>query len=337
MKNFSAGLSCKHAYTYFVAAITVATTMTVMTIMILMVFSPQSWGQTEHKLIRRMAVFPIQVAPKLNSLAEEAWWSLREELTKDKRFLLASRNFLQNKDVFRAHGELGPADVIILSRLLDAHALVTTFLKERQLTMNVYEGEYGRLLWSYTLDLNQSEPLKGQLIKATQRLAQAFIANTPYQGFVIIDHLWEGNVTIPLGRKTIVKASVGTHAKVDIGDVVQFIHIRSEKLQMLFEGDLHIEVFAEGRIIDIGRREVIIEILNATDISHIVEGTLVRLPKEAKRLQEHYGLNWKDKNIRLQYFSSEIYSFQKEENEKKPLALSMAFLFNLAAFLLIAL
>src|SRR6185503_6700203 len=101
----------------------------------------QAFAQTDHTMIRRISVFPIKTAPEFQQVADEAWWELRETLTRDKRFLVASKNFLMQKDVYQARSALTPADAIILGKLLDANALITTHLDERNLTMRVYEGD----------------------------------------------------------------------------------------------------------------------------------------------------------------------------------------------------
>src|SRR5690242_6478693 len=97
-------------------------------------------AQVEHTLVRRISVFPIKAGQELAPIAEEAWWELRETLTRDHRFLVASKNFLMQKDVYQARRALSPADAIILGKLLDANALVVTFLEDRTLRMHVYEG-----------------------------------------------------------------------------------------------------------------------------------------------------------------------------------------------------
>src|SRR4051812_42407301 len=84
-----------------------------------------SWAEVRHTLLRRIAVFPIADANV--STGEEAWWQMRELLTKDQRFFVASRRFMVNRGVFQPRKLLKPADAIILSKILDAQALVVTF------------------------------------------------------------------------------------------------------------------------------------------------------------------------------------------------------------------
>ena len=205
--------------------------------------------------------------------------------------------------------------------------------------MNVYGGEYGRLLWSHALHLSFSEPIKNQLTKAVQQLVKAFIASIPYQGFVVVDDL-AGKAVSHHEGKSIVKVNIGMNAKVEVGDEVQFIKIRSDKLQTIFDENLQVEVFAEGEILEKGRREVKVGILQVTDISYIVEGTLVRLPKELKRLQDLYAFqSGISQNLGPEYFFPGMSSIEEEENkkkEKKPLFTSISFLVNIVVFLLLA-
>ncbi len=102
-------------------------------------------GLITHELMRRLVVFPIQADTAVSKEAESTWWDIREKLTESRRFLVASKNFMQAKDVFQPRAELQPADVLILGRLLDAHALITTFLVDKKLSMRVYETQNGML------------------------------------------------------------------------------------------------------------------------------------------------------------------------------------------------
>src|SRR5690349_4977842 len=49
----------------------------------------------------RWAVFPFDAADdKLKIAAEKGWWNAREKITSKKRFLVASKQLLIQKDVF---------------------------------------------------------------------------------------------------------------------------------------------------------------------------------------------------------------------------------------------
>lgn len=60
----------------------------------------------DHKVIRRITVFPIKTESFLTEAAEEAWWKMRETLTENKRFLVASKNYLVQKDVSESGGTI---------------------------------------------------------------------------------------------------------------------------------------------------------------------------------------------------------------------------------------
>jgi hypothetical protein len=295
-----------------------------------------AWAQADHTLIRRISVFPIKVPQEYTSAAEDAWWELRETLTKDKRFLVASKNFLMQKDVYQARSVLQPADAIILGKLLDANALVTVWLEDRTVNMNVYEGDYGRPLWEHHLMLQPSIPVAEQLQPAIVKLAQDFISSIPYQGFVITDPL-KGRPVYQEGRRLLAKAEVGSTAEVDVGDPVQLIRVYSDSLKPLFSNGAAIEVFAEGRVVEHDRELITIEFDRLNRAAPILDGAMVRLPRELKRLEQLYALQDSLKTkIDPEFFSPGMTTQKMTENETKPLIASLVFIGNLAAFLLLA-
>jgi len=304
---------------------------------VLLVLMPvTAYSDVEHKLIRRMAVFPMQVDGFLEESAESSWWAVRELLTKNKKFLVASRNFMKKKDVFQARGELTPADAIILGQLLDAQALVTTYLKKRTLHMSVYEKEYGRLLWSHKLTLHPSLPLKKQIEEASKKLMLDYMSSIPYQGFIYVDSLI-GRPVYTRGSKKNVKVEVGLDSKVLVGDKVQFIRLSSDQLKPLFDGGSVIEITAEGVVVGINREIVTVEVNRYTHLKDFKRLGLVRFPSEYKRLRENYSIAGKMKNnINPEYFSPEITSEGQKEAETKPLVAALTFIANIVGVLLLA-
>lgn len=113
-----------------------------------------------HKLIRRVAVFPFLSQPHQKEGAMEAWWTVRETLTKGKRFFVAGKDFLERKEVFRAKGRLSPAEAIILSELLEAQMLVTGALDNKGLKLYAYESQRGQVIWSEKVEWDFSIPQK---------------------------------------------------------------------------------------------------------------------------------------------------------------------------------
>jgi len=301
-----------------------------------LLWSGCAFAQTDHTLIRRVTVFPIKTAPELQQVADDAWWELRETLTKDKRFLVASKNFLMQKDVYQSRSVLSPADAIILGKLLDANALVTTYIDDRVVNMKVYEGEYGRPLWEHSFTLQPSLGVAEQLQPAVVKLAQDFIASIPYQGFVTIDPL-KGRPMYQEGHRMLAQAEIGVNAEVDIGDPVQLIRVYSDNLKPLFTNGAAIEVFAEGRIVEHDRGLITVEIDRLNHSAGIVEGTMVRLPRELKRLEQMYSIQDSLRSkIDPEFFSPGMTSEKQREDEVRPLVASLVFIGNLAAFLLLA-
>lgn len=295
-----------------------------------------AWAQTEHKGLQRMVVFPVQAPKEVLSSAEETWWQVREVLTENKRFLVASKNFLLQKDVYQSRGELSPADAIILGKLLDAQALITTYVQERKLFMKVYDGEFGRIIWQRDISLVSSLPMAQQLADAGKKLIKDFIATIPYQGVVVVDPL-KGKATYKEQGVVYVKVDVGLNTSIEQADKVQFVRVYSDSLKPLFEQGASIEVFAEGSVVQVDKNTLLVAVDRATKVEDIREMTLVRVPKELKRVQEVFALQDK---LRAQLdpavLSPEMSPANEVVAEKKPLLTSLTFLLNLAAFLLLA-
>ncbi len=296
-----------------------------------------SQAQVQHQLLRRVVVFPLLGPAQYADAAEEAWWEVRKVLTDNKRFLVASKNFLQQKDVYQSRGELTPADAIILGQLLDANAVVTTFLNDKALQMNVYEAEFGRLLWTQSLQLQPSVRVSQQLVGSAVKLVRDFVSSIPYQGFVVKDGLKSEVVYADDGRRYF-KAEVGADAELQVGDQVQLVRVLSDSLKPLFlMGPNSVEIFGEGVVESVNREVITVELKRITALTDVGENALVRIPKELNRLKSTYALNENlKKNIDPEYFSPEMTELKKEIRENKPLITSLSFLGNFLLFLLLA-
>lgn len=295
-----------------------------------------AFAQSEHSLVRRLVVFPLQTSVQYRDAADEAWWEIRKVLTDNKRFLVASKNFLQQKDVYQARGPLKPADAIILGQLLDANAVVTTYLDKLTMHMKVYEGEYGRLLWQQELRLQPSVPVSKQLPESGVKLVRDFISSVPYQGFVIMDGLKSDIVFAEDGRQYF-KAEISSDANVQVGDKIQLVRVVSDTLKPVF-ANANVEVYAEGIVDVVERQTITVHLKRVSSIGEIQKDSLVRIPKELNRLKEKYAISEQiRKNINPEYFSPEMTELDQELRENKPLVTSLSFLGNLALFLLIAL
>lgn len=297
-------------------------------------FASSGWAY-EHPLIRRVSVFPLKAPAEYRASAEEAWWQEREALSESQRFLIASKNFLIQKDVFQARAELSAADVVILAKLLDAQALITSFLFERTLSLRVYEGEYGRLLWSKDVQLHGSLPISDQLGKAAKKLINDFVASIPYHGFVTVDPE-QGKPFWQEEKKTHMRIDLGKGAEVQVGDKVQVIRIQHDSVQPLFAPETPVEIVAEGVVVKLEDNGATVEILRAQKPLPIKEFGLIRLPGELKRVRDAMGLSESIKKIDTDYFAPEVTPLKQKLAERKPLVAALTFIGNLAVFLLLA-
>ena len=299
---------------------------------IILLLTPSAWAKTQHELLRRLVVFPIEVETQYTKVAEDVWWDLRKKLTDNKRFLVASKNFMSAKDVFQPRGSLKPADVIILGRLLDAHALISMSLKDRKLSLYAYEGRQGYKLWNRTLELHPSLPISKQLPGASEKLLLDFMAAIPYQGFVYTDELI-GQALYREGGKWRMKSNIGVGSQVAIGDPVQVVDVLSQSLDPLFMSGSKVVVNADGRVVQVERDRIVVELDRVPDPKKIANNSLVRLPSELKRLQDTYALGTNSFDIDASALGPRK-NTEKEE-ERKPLITTLSWVANIAILLLI--
>jgi hypothetical protein len=260
-------------------------------------------ADVEHHLLRRVAVFPIAEANLSN--AEDAWWQMREVLTKGQRFFVASRRFMVNRGVFQPRESLKPADAIILGKILDAQALVTSFVDERVMRMKVYDGENGYVLWEGNAEFHPAIPINDQVIRVATQLMNQFVAAIPYQGFQVTDDvigkpIWEDN------NQQFAMVFVGPHAQVDVGDQVQWVKVTGDVSQPFFSSTTRVVVIAEGTIKDIKNDRAVVRIDRMRDPTELKNDSLVRFPKEMNRLKELFANEDKSSNLSAEYLSSEM-------------------------------
>jgi hypothetical protein len=302
----------------------------------LFILSTSVHADVFHERVRRVTVFPLKVDADNQSVAESTWWDLREHLTESKRFLVASKNFMQAKDVFQSRDFLQPADALILGRLLDANALITTFLVQRKLSMRAYETKNGLILWEGDIELHPAVPVSKQLPDAARKLLYDFMASIPYQGFVSIDSMI-GKAWYMEGERQFFKADIGLGTQVTVGDTAQLIRIKAEKFKPLFQEGSTIEVFAEGKVTQVDRNIITVQVSRKLPGEDIAADQLVRIPDELRRIKEIYGMHESsDKNIDIQYFSGPKDELTTKEKEVKPLIASLSWIGNIALILLLA-
>lgn len=294
-------------------------------------------AENNQKLLRRLVVFPIKVDTPLGEPLNNAWWKVREELVKNRRFLIASRDFMIKKDVFQGRGQLSNVDCIILGRLLDAQALVVTFLEQRNFNMIVYDGRDGQILWRQMVVLHNSLPIADQLESSSLKLIRDFIAAIPYQAFLTIDPLIGTPVYLKEDQK-FAKIYIGLNTQVQLGDKVEWVVLDRVQMLPLFQGGGQLTVQAEGTLVEIGEEIVTARIDRINDQWTLQDETLVRIPGELRRLQELFSIEQIEaRRAPTKLITSELTdAASPTESEHKHLVTSLTFLANLAAFLLLA-
>jgi hypothetical protein len=266
---------------------------------------------------------------------EKAWWAVREELTNSKRFLVATRLFLQQKEVYQERAELEPVDVILLGKLLEAHALITVFLADRRLKMTVYEGQTGEVLWEHSLFVDTGTRLGAQIEEKAVRLTRAFVASIPYQGYLVKESAMEAP-TFTEGDVRATYIEAGNNHGIQSDHSVQWIRIKKRNLKPLFQGGGETEVFAEGKVLRVDRQNILVEITRFQNLQDLKEFSLARFPEEDKRLQQTYSLQ-KDPDEQLLRQMTYPKPKAKEEVKNKSLVAALSFLGSFAVFLLLAL
>lgn len=305
-------------------------------LVVLTTFVAPVHAEYEHERIRRIVVFPLQTESTYSKEAEEAWWDLRERLTESKRFMVASRNFMQAKEVFQPRAELKPADAIILGRILDANALMSTYLADHTLNMRVYETKNGLTLWQTSIELHPTIPISKQLKEASARLLADFIAAIPYQGHVVVDPL-VGKPTYNEGEKLFFKADVGLNTQVTVGDSVQVVRVNATSMNPMFQTGMNVEVYSEGNVVKVDRQIITVQVTRRQNNAEIKTDALVRIPDELRRMREAYGMTEDPmKNVGIEMYRNSGDDLSDKEKERQPLITSLAWIGNLALILVLA-
>ena len=291
-------------------------------------------AQVKHKVLRRIAVFPIADANV--SSAEDAWWQMRETITRDKRFFVATRRFMINRGVFQPRKQLKPADVIILSKILDAEALVMTYVSERTFYMRIFDGESGYILWQGEAEFHPAVSISEQLIQVSSQMMNSFMMALPYQGFQIVDD-GVGKPVFEDSGKSYAKVFVGNSSKLNVGDDAQWVEVEGETSKVFLGDSLQVSVLAEGKIAAIQENSVTIEILRMKNVKDLKENSLVRFPEEMNRLKDLYSGKEKSSNLSAEYLSGEIKNTEDFKKGHNSTSTALLWIANIAGFLLIAL
>lgn len=295
----------------------------------------QSERKTPAGFVQKTVVFPIDTPKVFQKAADEAWWTIREEMTDTKRLMVAAKRFMIQKDVFQPRKDLSPPDVILLSQLLDSDTLITSQLVGRELKMSAYDHFDGGLLWEQSLTLHPSIPIDQQLKGSAQTLIRDFIAALPGQGHVILDPLINQAV-YEEGDLKISKQDVGANSRVADKDPIQWIQLERTGNGPLFGSGGRVTVVADGEILKSENGILTAEIKRVKEISQIRTLTLIRLPKEVDFLHEQFALK-NEKALKPELRYNPMPPATEQDDKGKPLFAALAAIGSVVALLLLAL
>lgn len=308
-------------------------------------FLVDEWKPIEYKLIRRVAVFPIQSDKDFGGILQEAWWEIRSELTRNKRFLVASRKLLEREGLLQGRRNLSSSEVMAMGKQLKSQVLITIWFQAYHLSMVAYEVEGGQVLWSQQLRLDEAAHIQGQLKEASKKLIRAFIAAIPYQGFVVKDKVLGEIFNLNSDKTFNMSVDIGLNSQVDLGDLAQLIRLRSHRCERRFNGNFDVEVLAAGIVIEKGDSRFRVRFsdfyINPVQIK---EGALIRFPKEFERFQRLYTLPLNKSGAKGETGKRSLgptyvdeSSLKKEEKKSSSSTVHIISMVNLILFLLIAL
>lgn len=299
--------------------------------------TPVVSGDTvSHEIIRRIVVFPLDTNGEYRKDADLAWWKIREFLSDQQRFLVATKRFMEQNEVFQPRKTLLISDVILLGKLLESDCLITTYVENKKLYMSAYSGQDGLLLWRKQIEINASKPISLQLEDLSTRLIKDFMASLPYQGFQIVD---------PLDQKPLIEEGSTIMARVDVGAIsaaapgqkVQWLEIDRSSTQPLFQGGSQIKVIAEGEVIKNENQVLTVEIQRVKDLKLLKKKSLVSIPDEYKRIYDAYAIrSARDIKPSLNLLSEPMTDAKEQNEETRPLLVALTSIANIVVAILLA-
>lgn len=290
-----------------------------------------------HEVARRIVVFPLHTDGEYKKEADLAWWKIREFLSDQQRFLVATKRYMQQNEVFQPRRNLLISDVVLLAKLLESDCLITTYLEGKKLYMQAYSGQDGLPLWKKSIDITASKPISMQLEDLSAKLAQDFYSSIPYQGFQIVDPLNQEPL-IEEGSTILARVDVGAKSSASPGQKVQWLEIERTSPNPLFQGGSKIRVIAEGEVIKNENQVLTVEVKRVKDIKLLDKRSLVSIPDEYKRLSDAYMIrNSKDIQPNLTLLSEPMTDAREKSEEARPLLVALSAVANILVALLLAL
>lgn len=284
--------------------------------------------------IRKMAVFPIANINTSNS--EEAWWQIRESLTRDQRFFVASRRFMVNRGVFQPRTQLKTSDVIILGKILESECIYISYIKERNLHAIAYDSENGFKLWEGEYNFHSVIPVNDQVVAASQKLAEQFLSTFPYQSFQVVSEDSKNIQTENDNNYAFVFSPANSDVKV--GDEVQWISVEADPSFPLFTQGLKVNILAKGSVVEVKDRQAKVQIEALKSPQDFKDSAIIRIPRLESLWKEQFqDSDEKSAKLSYEYLASELSPNKSiKPNTHNPTSTALSWLFSMAGFILLA-
>lgn len=288
-----------------------------------------------HEVVRRIVVFPLDTDGEFKKESDLAWWKIREFLSEQQRFLVATKRYMQQNEVFQSRKNLLISDVILLAKLLESDCLITTYLENKKLYMNAYSGQDGLLLWKKSIDITSSKPISQQLEELSAKLIQDFYASLPYQGFQIVDPLNQE----PLheeGNAIIARIDVGAKSSAVAGQKVQWLEIERGSPLPLFQGGAKVRIIAEGDVLKNDNQVLTVEVKRVKDLKLLEKKSIITILDEKKRISDIYAIkSSKEIQPNLTMLSEPMVDAREKSEEARPLLVALSAIANIVVALLL--
>ena len=192
--------------------------------------------------LQKMVVFPPLGLEE--RLADEVWWQVRELLTQDKKFMVATRRLMINRQVLQARAQMKPAEVVVLAKVLEAQSLLSLSIVNAKAQVFVYRGEDGLLAWQGTIALDPARPAQEQVQNLFLFLVKQFLKAIPYGGYQVRNPISGSEFDV---FEDELHVFIQTPRLLKVGDKVYWKQIYQTQLPLLSPG-YKTQTLAEGQI-----------------------------------------------------------------------------------------
>jgi hypothetical protein len=282
--------------------------------------------------LKRVVIFPARGVD--DSILDELWWQIREQVANDGRFEVATRRLMINRQVLAPRGELKPSDAVILGRILEADMLMTHQLDKKKATLYVVRASDGVSLFKEELPLNPAIPESDQVIPIFKTLVSNFLKLVPYAGYQIpspfSNLIYEPDGSLGFVYVMIPKSESLVNSKVFWVNTIYFN-------QPLLKSKPNFQPFNFGQAIEFIKPNILrVRIEKPFDENTMTAGTPVYLENSGSQSEGDSIFGSKMSEISSEYLMTDT-SPNRRVTEQSPQATFLGMIASLAAMLLLIL